>query len=136
MTFYEQQVRAIRARVYPRHELSRQVIGAKEYIDRHFADRLDLDAISGRAMISKYHFLRLFKGHYGVTPHQYLTEVRLQEAKRLLAMDLPVGEVCTAVGFESVSSFKALFKRYWARTTSSCKKSNFRDGLSLKSSIV
>jgi transcriptional regulator GlxA family with amidase domain len=136
MTFYEQQVRAIRARVYPRQALSRQVIGAKEYMDCHFADRLDLDSISERAMISKYHFLRLFKGHYGMTPHQYLTEVRLREARRLLAIDLPVAEVCAAVGFESVSSFKGLFKRYWAQTTSSCKKSNFRDGLSPKSSIV
>jgi len=136
MTYYEQQVRNIRAKVYPRQELSRQIVQAKEYMDRHFADRLDLDGISKRAMISKYHFLRLFKGHYGMTPHQYLTEVRLQEAKRLLGIGMPVAEVCVAVGFDSISSFKGLFKRYWAKTTSGCKKSNFRDGPGPKSSIV
>ncbi|HEY6902070.1 MAG TPA: AraC family transcriptional regulator [Puia sp.] len=127
MTYYEQEVRRLAASVYPRGELTRQVIAAKEYIDTHFAESLGLGKVAQRAMISKFHFLRLFKLHYGVTPHQYLTTVRLREARRLLLEGTPVAEVCTAVGFDSVSSFKGLFKRYWGATPASWKKSNFRD---------
>ncbi|MBS1664411.1 MAG: helix-turn-helix transcriptional regulator [Bacteroidetes bacterium] len=127
MTFYEQQVRQLRDAVYPRGELSRQIVAAKQYIDQHFAEELDLNGIARRALISKFHFLRLFKLHYGVTPHRYLTEVRLLEARRLLLKGMPVTEVCVAVGFEGVTSFKGLFKRYWGATPASWKKSNFRD---------
>ena len=128
MTFYEQQVRAIRDRVYPRSELSRQIVRAKEYIVGHFAEPLDLGGIAKRAFVSKYHFLRLFKLHYGMTPHQYLTMVRLQAAKVLIAEGLPVSEVCVAVGFDSISSFKGLFKRYWGKAPAAWKKAIFETG--------
>lgn len=129
MTFYEQEVRRLRDLVYPRGEISRQIMGVKLYIDEHFAERIELSEMARRAMISKFHFLRLFKLHYGLTPHQYLTEVRLLEAKRLLIKGLAASEVCAAVGFDSVSSFKGLFRQYWGRAPGSWKKSNFRDGL-------
>src|ERR1700754_3816782 len=106
MTFYEQEVRRIRDNLYPRPALSRQIMQVKADIDRHFADPIDLNRMAGMALISKYHFLRLFKLHYGMTPHQYLTLVRLRAARDLLSAGIPVGEVCLAVGFESVSSFK------------------------------
>ena len=122
MTFYEERVRAIGKAVYPREELSRQIILAKDYINRHFSERLNLDSIAGRVFISRYHFLRLFKLHYGMTPHQYLTMVRLQEAKLLIAGGVPVSEVCAAVGFDSISSFKGLFKRYWGKAPTAWKK--------------
>ncbi|HXO74889.1 MAG TPA: AraC family transcriptional regulator [Puia sp.] len=125
MTFYEEQIRAIRAAVYPRADLSRQIVLAKEYMNRNFSERLDLDGIAGRVFISKYHFLRLFKLHYGMTPHQYLTMVRLQEAKLLVAKGVPVSEVCAAVGFDSISSFKGLFKRYWGKAPAAWKKAIF-----------
>ena len=128
MTFYEEQVKAIRAAVYPRGELSRRIMLAKEYMSRHFSERLDLGVIAGRAFISKYHFLRLFKLHYGMTPHQYLTMVRLQEAKLLVVQGLPIPEVCAAVGFDSISSFKGLFKRYWGKAPAAWKKAIFETG--------
>jgi AraC-like DNA-binding protein len=132
MTFYEQEVRRISAMLYPRPELSRRIVQAKEYIDRHFQGPVDLSSIAGKAFVSKFHFLRLFKQHYGMTPHQYLTAVRLREARRLLAEGLPVSQVCGAVGFDSISSFKGLFKRYWGRTPSMLKKAILKTGPSKK----
>jgi AraC-like DNA-binding protein len=125
MTFYEQEVRRLNALMYPRPELTRRIVLAKEYIDRNFQGPVDLSTIAGNAFLSKFHFLRLFKLHYGMTPHQYLTAVRLREARRLLAEGLPVSQVCAAVGFDSVSSFKGLFKRYWGSTPSMLKKKQF-----------
>ena len=96
---------------YPKIYLFRRVVQAKLFIDEHFAENLDLDNISDEACFSKFHFIRLFKKIYGKTPHQYLTVVRMERAKILLRDDIPVSEVCYAVGFESLSSFSGLFRR-------------------------
>jgi AraC-like DNA-binding protein len=53
----------------------------------------------------------LFTKIYRRTPHQYLTQKRLNKAKDLLAENKPVTEVCGQVGFESLGSFSVLFKK-------------------------
>lgn len=94
----------------PNIYLYRRIVQAKLFIDSHFAEAIDLDNIAGEAWFSKYHFIRLFRQTYGKTPHQYLTWVRIGEAKKLLAAGNSVTETCHAVGFESVSSFTGLFR--------------------------
>lgn len=96
---------------YPKVYLYQRIVQAKLFIDRKFADHIDLDNISDEACFSKFHFIRLFKKIYGKTPHQYLTFVRIEKATQLFRIDKPVSEVCYAVGFESLSSFGSLFKR-------------------------
>jgi AraC-like DNA-binding protein len=112
MTFYHQQILSIRQNIFPKEYLCNQVIQSKKFIDKNFANNIGLNEIAGEAYYSKFHFLRLFKIIYGRTPHQYLTDVRIEKAKQLLRSGLPVSEVCFLVGFDSVSSFKGLFKRY------------------------
>lgn len=97
---------------YPNAYRYRRIVQAKRYIDRNFDDDIDLDDISGEAHFSKYHFLRLFKRAYGMTPNRYLTQRRLSEARRLLEEDrLSISKICLEVGFESLGSFSSLFKR-------------------------
>ena len=96
---------------YPKIYLYRQIVQAKLFMDKHYHEKIDLDNIAGEAYFSKFHFVRLFQKIYNKTPHQYLTGVRIENAKKLLHNDLPVTEVCMAVGFESLSSFTGLFKR-------------------------
>lgn len=72
---------------------------------------ISLDTIADEAFFSKFHFIRLFKSIYSRTPHQYLTTVRIEKAKKLLCRGLPVADVCYEVGFDSVTSFAGLFKR-------------------------
>lgn len=55
--------------------------------------------------------MRLFKTIYGKTPHQYLTEVRINQAKNMLADEATVAHACFSVGFDSISSFTGLFRR-------------------------
>jgi AraC-like DNA-binding protein len=119
MTFYHQQVLTIRGNVFPKEYLCNQVIRSKKFIDKNFATNISLNDIAGEAYYSKFHFLRLFKLIYGRTPHQYLTDVRIEKAKQLLRTGLPVSEVCFSVGFDSISSFKGLFKRYTSFTPAS-----------------
>lgn len=96
---------------YPKRYLYRRIVRTKRYIDRHYAENIDLEHIADEACYSKYHFLRVFKRVYGQTPHQYLTTVRIEKAKQLLKEGRPVTEACRAVGFESAGSFTELFKR-------------------------
>jgi AraC-like DNA-binding protein len=66
--------------------------------------------------LSRYHFLRLFRQVFDRTPHQYLTERRIQKAKELLASSqLSVTDVCFEVGFESLGSLSTLFHRHVGR---------------------
>jgi AraC-like DNA-binding protein len=103
---------------YPKVYLYRRIVQSKLFIDSHFADTINLDDIADEAFFSKFHFIRLFKKTYGRTPHQYLTYVRIENAKRLLEAGMPASEVCGEVGFDSVSSFTDLFKRLAKRTPS------------------
>ena len=102
----------------PKIYLYRRIVLAKLFIDEHFADNIDLDAIAGEAAFSKFHFIRLFKMAYGKTPHQYLTLVRIEKAKLLLQSETSVTDVCFSVGFDAISSFTHLFKRFTQLTPS------------------
>jgi AraC-like DNA-binding protein len=116
MTYYYQEVLRLRRDLFPKDYLVRQVMQAKLHIDQHYASPMPLKTIAAEAYISKFHFARLFKAYYGRTPHQYLTEVRITQAKRLLEHNATASEACYAVGFESVTSFTALFKKATGRT--------------------
>jgi AraC-like DNA-binding protein len=71
-----------------------------------------VDDMACAAGLSRYHFIRLFRDMFGCTPGRYLRERRLTRARQLLASsDLPVTDVCFAVGFESLGSFCTLFRR-------------------------
>lgn len=126
MTYYHEQVLKIKEEIYPKDYLCRQVIQAKHYMDEDYARNIDLQQIAGEAFLSVFHFIRLFKKLYGLTPHQYLIAVRIRKAKELLQTNNSVTEVCYAVGFNSVTSFASLFKKITGLSPSgyqnACKK--------------
>ena len=106
---------------YPKIYLYKRIVQAKLFIDNNFDEKIDLDNIADEAYFSKFHFVRLFKKIYGKTPHQYLTFVRIENAKKLLQTDISVSHVCFAIGFDSISSFTALFKKMTGLTPSACQ---------------
>ena len=84
---------------------------ARDLADLEFAEQLDLDRLAAVAGLSKFHFLRLFRATYGVTPREYLSQRRIERAQDLLrATNLTVTEVCHAVGFSSLGSFSSRFR--------------------------
>src|SRR5215475_5287800 len=91
----------------------RRLMRAREFIDECYDQPLDLEQISGEACLSRYHFLRLFRRAFNRTPHQYLTERRIERAKELLSSGkLTVTDVCFEVVFESLGSFSSLFHKH------------------------
>jgi AraC family transcriptional regulator len=90
----------------------RRVIEAALWLDAHAHEPVDLTTAAAVADLSPYHFLRLFAGVVGVTPHQYLVRCRLRRAARLLAEDeRPITDVAYDVGFGDLSNFVRTFHR-------------------------
>ena len=109
---------------YPKIYLYRRIVQAKIYIDKFYSEKIDLDNISDEACFSKFHFIRLFKSIYGKTPHQYLKTVRIEKAQQHLQLNKSVKETCCLVGFDSVSSFSALFTKLVGKTPSDYANQN------------
>src|SRR6185503_652473 len=81
-------------RLATREELYRRVCRARDYAYAAFAEPLTLAELSRVACLAPNHLLRSFRQVFGQTPHQYLTERRLSEAKHLLTWsELPVTEI-------------------------------------------
>ncbi|MEO7924562.1 MAG: AraC family transcriptional regulator [Chitinophagaceae bacterium] len=92
-------------------DIYQRIAAAKVFIDNNYHLAIDLEQISKKAFLSRFHFHRLFRQVYKRTPLQYITQKRLDKAKDLLSDNKPVTEVCNEVGFESIGSFSVLFKK-------------------------
>src|SRR5882757_9245439 len=90
----------------------RRAVETALWIDAHSQQEIDLEDAARQADISPFHFLRLFSGVLGVTPHQYLVRSRLRHAARLLAEDgVSITDVAYDVGFADLSNFVRTFHR-------------------------
>jgi AraC family transcriptional regulator len=95
-----------------RTELYRRLLRGKDYMDSYFAGEVQLHHAATAACVSPYHFHRLFHEVFRETPNQYLQRRRLAHARELLkGTDRSVTEISLNVGFESSTSFSALFRR-------------------------
>lgn len=83
-----------------------------DYIQDNLDQQLTLAELAFVANMSTYHFARTFKQFAGVTPHQYVLNVRIERAKSLLFQGkLSLSEIATRVGFFDQSHFTRAFKR-------------------------
>lgn len=85
---------------------------AVAYINEHFTESVTVEELAGRASMSPFHFIRVFKKETGFTPHDYLIHTRIANAKYLLKnSSLPVKDICYSTGFSCESVFCSAFKR-------------------------
>lgn len=95
--------------VSPRHRLAEAVI---RYLEAHYDQEVTLETVSQALYVSKYHLAHAFKEVTGCTLVEYLTAVRLQRARYLLASTrLHVADVASRAGFNSLSHFNRVFLR-------------------------
>ncbi|HEX8148622.1 MAG TPA: AraC family transcriptional regulator [Pyrinomonadaceae bacterium] len=106
-----------------REELYRRLCRARDYMSACLDRPLTLEEVSGVACLSPNHLLRSFRQLFGLTPHQYLTARRMEQARKLLAdRNLSVTDVCLSVGFESLGSFSRTFRRHTGLSPSECRR--------------
>jgi AraC family transcriptional regulator len=91
---------------------SRRLKRVCEFIDANLERELHLDQLAQVACLSQYHFARAFKKATGHTVHQYLTTVRLERAKELLAADeSSIADIAFRCSFSSHANFTKAFSR-------------------------
>ncbi len=100
-------------------ELYKRLSIARDYIQAHFSEDVNLNELSRVACLSPYHFHRAFKHTFGITPKKFVTGLRIEKAKWLLLhRSYSVQNICNDVGFKDVSSFTRLFTSYTGQTPS------------------
>jgi AraC-like DNA-binding protein len=96
--------------LYMHPQTYRSLTQAREFMRHAYRRPVYLPDVAARANLSPYHFLRVYKRAYGETPHEFLTRLRIERAKTLLARGSHnVTEACFEVGFSSLGSFSNLF---------------------------
>jgi AraC-like DNA-binding protein len=88
-----------------------RLVRARDFLHAEASRGPTLDELAGAAGLSRAHLARQFAQTFGVPPHQYLVQLRLDQAKRALAAGDRVTDVCYQVGFESLGTFSASFRR-------------------------
>jgi AraC family transcriptional regulator len=82
------------------------------YIEEHVADNIPLATLAELARLSPYHFCRSFKRSFGMPPHRYHANCRIERAKQLLTnRELSVTRIALDVGFSETSTFSAAFHK-------------------------
>ena len=93
------------------HAILRRV---KNYMEEHLQNKLSLDELAHETDYSRAHFLRMFRAATGKTPHQYLTERRIERAKSMLleAKKISLIDVAARCGFSSQSHLTRVFRKH------------------------
>lgn len=87
---------------------------AVRYLEDHYSDAgLTNQRLAEVAMISEVYFRRVFKENFGVSPKQYIQDLRILKAKHLLKSNVypSIADVAEEVGFANIYQFSAAFKK-------------------------
>lgn len=82
----------------------------------HRLEELHLDELAAVASLTVFQLIRLFKRVAGLTPHAYVVQLRLDEARRHLRKGMPIAEAAMAAGFYDQSSLTNHFRRAYGIT--------------------
>jgi len=97
----------------------RDIERAIDFVEKRLSEPISLDEVARESGFSKFHFTRLFKSHTGMTFKTYHNLKRIEKAGRLLKQgDLSVSEVCYELGFNDLSYFDRVFRRFTGRCPS------------------
>lgn len=87
------------------------VMEALDFIYKRYNEKLSLDYLANKLSVNKYHLSKLFKLHTGLSPGEYIINLRITRAKELLKYsELTVAEISEKIGVDNVSHFINLFK--------------------------
>ncbi len=107
----------------PSSQICPAIQNAKDYIEEHCNEPLSIDELANLSHMSERHFSRVFKDTTGLPPKQYYNQVRIHQAKALLARgDQTVSQVAHALGFEDAYYFSKLFKKLAGRAPSAWRE--------------
>lgn len=92
------------------------LLRVRDYIHDTLQDDISIDTLCNVACLSKYHFIRMFREQFGITPHQYIINHRINRVRTALQAGTDVSRVAQAYGFADVSHLNRHFKRMYGVT--------------------
>lgn len=99
-----------------RHSLSlvenAKLVKVRDYIRTHYAQNVTLHRLATEAELSPFHLVRSFRMRFGIPPHLYLMQQRVEQARILLRSGFPIAETAMQTGFVDQSHFTRHFKRF------------------------
>jgi len=96
----------------------------EEYIEQNIEEQISLEDISKAVCYDESYITRVFKKKYGLTPHAFIINKRVQKAKEKLALskDVNIAQLSNEVGFYDQSHFSKVFKKVFAITPNKYRK--------------
>lgn len=105
------------------HVLHDSIDRAKQFMVENFVNEISIDKIADASCVSPFYFSRIFKKYTTLSPHQFLVEIRIKHACRmLLDRSLTVAEVGYSSGFSNSDYFVTIFKKRTGLTPSQFRK--------------
>lgn len=93
--------------------IHRRISEIAAYICDHYADAGSLEQVAQHFYMSKSYLNRVFKECTGYTVNEYINVNRIQQARKLLAeTTLPVSDIASSLGYESVTYFEKVFRKH------------------------
>ncbi len=93
------------------------------YIEENLSKQICLGSLAERARLSRHHFCRAFRQSFGVPPHRYHVERRIDQAKLLLAdRAMSITDVGLTLGYSQTSSFSVAFRKLTGRSPSEYRR--------------
>ncbi|WP_109677135.1 AraC family transcriptional regulator [Dyadobacter jejuensis] len=106
-------------------ENSQRIDMVLKYISDNHAEEISLNDVADIACMTPNSFCRFFKKMTNKSFVQFLNEVRIRDASRLLAQeDLPISEICDIVGYKSITNFNKQFKQIVGSTPKDYRLNN------------
>ena len=96
---------AVKAELYKRLSL------ATDHIHAGYTQNIQLADIAAAACLSKFHFMRLFKQVHGLSPYQYIQQLRMDKAVQRLTAGESVQQVADMLGYNNANSLSRMFKQ-------------------------
>lgn len=104
---------------------NKDAIFLKKYIEDNSHKDITLDHLAEITFLDKYYLSHLFKNNFGVAPIEYLTDIRIQKAKKLLSTtDFTISQVSSMLGFANPAYFSQFFKKREEVSPSQYRKIN------------
>lgn len=98
-------------------EVDKKILNIASYLQTHYAEKCDIDKLAAKYGFSRRNFLRYWDKLFHCTPGEYLSKLKLLEAKRMLKeTNLPLSEIARQLGFCDNGYFCRFFRRHTGLT--------------------
>ena len=108
-----------------RNDAPRAIEEVLSYISSHFSQEITVPQLAARTYMSEYHFIRVFSREVGLTPHAYITRMRVRTAEYMLVNgSADISDISKKCGFSSTTVMGAAFRRLVGMSPTQYRQAN------------